>query len=164
MIQVHPDLYVGSIEDFKFIHPRIKDDWRVVHAAKYPYHRDFVGYNTVAAPKDSPEYLYALRGFRLALNMVDSEKPEYFSKELIDRALDFIDEGLKNGRKVLVHCNEGVSRAPSIALLYLGRVLKVWDESTLEEAADEFMQIYPSYNPGKGIWGHMWENWYDYGL
>ncbi len=60
----------------------------------------------------------------LILNMVDAKDPELFSKEMIDAALDFMDETLSRGLKVLVHCDRGESRSPSIALLYVAARLK----------------------------------------
>ena len=56
---------------------------------------------------------------RLYLNLIDPPNPAYIPKEIIDAALEFIDKGLKDGKRVLVHCNQGESRSPGIGLLYL---------------------------------------------
>lgn len=142
--------------------PQLKG-WAVVHACKEPFHREFVGYTTRGCPKDSPEYLWAERGNRLALNIVDAPKPEFFDKSMIDKALDFIDEKLKAGFKVLVHCNQGESRSPSIVLLYLIKkgIIK---GDTLEDCESEFMKIYPEYNPGAGIRGFVKEHFAVYSI
>jgi predicted protein tyrosine phosphatase len=170
MREVYPNLYCGNDQDWlnlekEFINSTFVDqptqNWAVAHAAKEPNHRQFVGYTGRGCPKESSEYLWAERGNRLALNIVDAPKPEFFAKEMIDKALDFIDEKLKAGYKVLVHCNQGESRSPSIVLLYLIKKGIIIDE-TLEDCEAEFMKIYPEYNPGAGIRGFLKEHWREY--
>lgn len=160
MIEVFSNLYIGTVDDYEF---RVKsqEGWSVVHACKEPYHRRELGYTSRAAPKDHPEYLIAKRENRLILNLVDAPDPAYISKEIIDAALEFIRKGLSEGRKVLVHCNLGESRSPSIGLLYLA----IYTEKLSKEfaiAENEFRQIYPSYNPGAGMKGFLVQNWGNY--
>lgn len=169
MRQVYRNLWCGSDQD----RICLTDDfpgtdfwqpvggWAIVHAAKEPCHRAFVGYTTRGCPKDSPEYLWAERGNRLALNMVDAPKPEFFAKPMIDKALSFIEQKLDEGFYVLVHCNQGESLAPSICLLYLIKhgIIK---GNTLEDCEAEFMKIYPEYMPGAGIREFMKEHWREY--
>jgi hypothetical protein len=170
MREVFPNLFCGNDQDWlnlekQFINGSFVDqptqNWAVLHAAKEPNHRQFVGYTGRGCPKESHEYLWAERGNRLALNIVDAPKPEFFDKSMIDKALDFIDEKLKNGMKVLVHCNEGMSRSPSLVLLYLIKhgIIK---GNTFEDCEAVFMQVYPEYNPGAGIRGFMKEHWHEY--
>ncbi len=118
MIEVYPNLFVGDQADYD---DRVQqqEGWRIVHACKEPYHRQALGYTGRAAPQTHPEYLIARRGHRLILNMVDANDPAYIPKEIMDAALAFIYEGLTSGDRVLVHCNQGESRSPSIVLLYL---------------------------------------------
>jgi len=165
MIQVLENLYCGSEQDFYGVlsHKYYDENqWAFVQCAKDPFHRAMVGYIGRSCPTDSPEYLVAVRGERMALNMVDANHPMYFTKSMIDGALAFIDTALKNGRNVLVHCNQGASRAPSICLLYMATCRKVWGECTIEEAADEFCQLYPNYIPHMGIWRHIQNFWSEY--
>lgn len=57
----------------------------------------------------------AKRETRLILNLVDLENPAYIAKEIKDKVLRFIGQNLEEaGRKVLVHCNQGMSRSPGI--------------------------------------------------
>ena len=56
----------------------------------------------------------------LFLNIIDARDPALFVKEAIDAALDFIDEALAKGLKVLVHCDRGDSRSPAIVFLLHG--------------------------------------------
>jgi protein-tyrosine phosphatase len=95
------------------------------------------------------------------LNIVDAPKPEFFDIGMIDKALDFIEQKLSEGLKVLVHCNEGRSRSASICLLYLIKH-GIINGDTLEDCEAEFMKVYPEYNPGTGIMGFVKEHWKDY--
>lgn len=153
MREVFNNLFCGDEHDCKNVclqngnHP---EHLAILHACKEPFHRQFVGYTGRGCPKDSPEYLWAERGNRLALNMVDAPKPEFFAKEMIDKALDFIERKLNEGLKVLVHCNQGESRSPSLCLLYLIKKGIIKGE-TLEDCEAEYLKIYPEYNPGNGI-------------
>jgi hypothetical protein len=132
-----------------------------VCAAKEPWHREALGYTGKAAPKDHPEYLIARRDNRLILNLVDAPKAEFFNKIIIDAALEFIEEQLSVGKKVLIVCNEGRSRSASICLLYLIKhgIIK---GDILEDCEAEFLKVYPEYNPGPGIRGYVKEHWDDY--
>lgn len=161
MEEVFPNLYVGnqiSYETGSFN----QDEWSFCLAAKEPWHRRELGYTGRAAPKNHPEYLFARRGNRLILNLVDAPSAEFFDKRIIDVALDFIEEQLKIGRKVLIACNQGESRSPSIALLYtVSRGLKL-KNVTLEQYEVEFAKKYPAYNPGTGIRGFLQKYWSEY--
>ena len=113
MIEVYPKLFVGDQIDYE-LNVIMQRGWAVVHACKEPYHRQALGYRGRRPPEGHHESLVARRGNRLILNMVDAKDPELFSKEMIDVALGFIDEALYKGLKVLVHCDRGESRSPSV--------------------------------------------------
>lgn len=160
MIEIYPNLFIGTVDDYE-LQVKGQEDWSIVHACKEPYHRRELGYTTNGAPKGHPEYLIARRENRLILNLVDAPNPAYIPKEIIDAALEFIYQRLGAGHKVLVHCNLGESRSPSIGLLYLA----IHTEKLSKEfatAENEFRQIYPSYNPGGGIKGFLVKYWNTY--
>lgn len=144
MIEVHPNLYVGNESDFR----RVQDGWSYLHAAREPFHRSMVGYSGGAAPKGD-QYLGARRGNRMALNLLDAAKPEYIPDELLDAALAFMDERIAAGDKLLVHCNQGGSRGPSLALIWMHRKgeLPVNPVAALRD----FTAKYPAYKPGPGM-------------
>lgn len=98
----------------------------------------------------------------MILNMVDANNPDVFSKDMIDQALDFIDGPLDTGLKVLVHCDQGKSRSPSIAFLYIASRPNALLSRSIDAAESEFRQIYPEYNPDPGIREHMRLNWESY--
>ena len=130
------------------------EQFAVVHACKEPFHRAALRYVGRAAPKDHPEYLMAYRPIhsrkpnRLILNLVDVESPAYISPEIIAAALGFIDRNLGE-RDVLVHCNLGHSRSPTIGMLYL-RTLGLLP-AKFEDAEEAFRAIYPPYSPANGM-------------
>lgn len=157
MTEIHKNLFVGNQTDYEF-KVRNKGNWSVVHACKEPYHRQALGYQGRAAPKDHPEYLMAKRENRLILNLVDVEDSTYIAKEIMNEALQFIEQNLAAGRKVLVHCNQGMSRSPGIALLYLAKE-GIINNTSFEEALAEFGKIYPGINMAGGIRGFLVENW-----
>ena len=108
MIEVIENLFIGNQHDYESL--MNKDEYCVVHACKEPYHRQLLGYTGRGAPKDHPEYYFAYRGKRLFCNLVDAHDPRYIPDVIIHEALRFIDINLINGKKVLVHCNQGMSR------------------------------------------------------
>jgi predicted protein tyrosine phosphatase len=161
MIEVYPNLFVGDQIDYE-LNVLGQKGWAVVHACKEPYHRQALGYRGRTAPEGHRERLVARRGHRLILNMVDARDPSLFSEEMMDAALDFIDETLDKGLKVLVHSNRGQSRSASIALLYMAARLDELPAESLEAAEEKFKTIYPYYNPQSGIREHLRQNWYRY--
>ena len=134
----------------------------MVDASKEPYHRNLLGYSGRGAPKSHPEYLIAIREQRLFLNLIDPTDPAYIPKEIIDAALKFIDNALKDGKKVLVHCNQGESRSPGIGLLYLAIQSNLLSKETYNDAEEDFRKIYPSYNPSRGIRDFLEKHWDEY--
>ncbi len=160
MIEVHPSLWVGDQTDA--LTTIGKTGWFVVSAAKYPWHRDAVGYTTKAAPKDDPEYLMALRGRHLALNLVDVPDPAYIPPAVINAALATIEINLADpDTQVLVHCNQGASRAPTIGLLFMRKFTDRFADKLHWEAVQEFKRTYPAYAPAAGMDGYAKQHWDD---
>lgn len=160
MKEVYPNLHVGNELDYENA-VRDQPGWAVVHACKEPYHRQALGYRTQGAPKTHPEYLIARRGERLILNLVDADNPAYIPKTIVDAALEFVHEQLGANKEVLVHCNQGMSRSATIALLFLVKHTDILPR-TMAEAETAFRAIYPPYNPAGGMRGFMTEHWQEY--
>lgn len=159
MIEVAPRLFVGNALDYE---TRVKKEkgWHVVQACKEPYHRQALGYTSRGAPRDHEEYLWANRDYRLILNMVDVEDPAFINPEMVNAAFDYIDLVRQNG-PVLVHCNQGGSRAPGLALLYLRQRTEMFEDMSLDTAEEAFRDIYPNYQPAGGIRGYLKAHWDD---
>lgn len=114
------NLYLGNMYDYEDI--RDVRSWSALHCCKVPYHQELVGYSKNLSP-EHPYYKCISVGNRMALNIVDMDRFDRrylgFNKDMFKEAFDFLDHELERGQKVLVHCNEGLSRSPMILLLYL---------------------------------------------
>jgi hypothetical protein len=150
MIEIKHNLYVGNQNDCQGA-----KGFAVAHCCKEPYHRAFVGYRQRALPKDHKEYLWAIRGDEIALNIIDADKKEYFAEGMINAALNHIEYHLRAGKRVLVHCNQGGSRGPSIAMLSMRDELP----DDFIEAEGRFKELYPLYNPRNGIREYVRDHW-----
>jgi predicted protein tyrosine phosphatase len=160
VIEIYKNLFIGNQSDYEQTVKGLPD-WYIVHACKEPYHRNLLGYTGRGAPKNHPEYLYAVRDNRLFLNIVDVDDPSYISEVIINEALKFIDFALNADKKCLVHCNLGESRSPSIGFLYLA-LKSLIPISSFFEAEKAYQSIYPAYNPKNGIRSFLQMNWHKY--
>ncbi len=158
MKEIDTNIFVGSLVDYESIknHP----DFVFVQACKEPCHRKALGYNGKTVDKNHPEYLVAYRPERIILNMVDTVTSNYFSNILFEKSIDFISSNIQNHKKVLIHCNKGFSRSPSIGLLYLAINQKIRNK-TFWDAKEDFLKIYPEYAP-KGVQEFLIQNWSNY--
>ena len=157
MIRVDDHLYIGDQVECSFLgDPR--PFVAVVHAAKWPCHAQAVGYDGKTKIHPShPEYLWAERPGHVFLNIIDPKEP-LFRVEVFTKALDFLDEWTPKG-SVLCHCNNGLSRAPSIAMLWMAKRAKAFLGSSYPEAKAAFTRIMGGYTPGKGIEAFLEEKW-----
>ena len=148
MNQVYKDVFVGDDSDFAKV--KDKEGWSILRACKEGDggHRSVLGYTSQGAPKNS-DYLFVKKKDILSLNLIDTHDPDFVPTELIEEALKFIKDERAKDKKVLIACNAGVSRSPSIALLYL------YEEGKLPKAYNQairmFRKLYPKYDPSAGI-------------
>lgn len=134
--------------------------WVTVHACKSPCHQRAVGYRG-SLPKNDPNYLVLRRGNNLYLNIIDPPVP-LFKMPLFTEFLRFVRHHWGEGKKVLIHCNQGESRAPSLALLFLAKDIGIISNDSYEKAKKDFMRIYPHYSPGKGIQIYLQNQWREF--
>jgi hypothetical protein len=160
MIEIYNGLFVGNEIDYEN-NVRQQNGWAIVHACKEPYHRQAVGYSGRACAKTHPEYLLAHRGNHLMLNLVDVDNPDWVSPIIVDEAMNFVDVNLMKGLKVLIHCNQGMSRSASLGLLYLAHIGQFHDMDFLIAEA-KYINIYPPYQPAGGMRGYCLINWNKY--
>ena len=156
MIKVHNGLYVGKEADC-----RVGDhEWAVVHACKSPCHQRAVGYRRNLS-QNHPNYLALERGTDLYLNLIDPPKPLFMAPSF-NSFLAFSRVQLEEGRKILIHCNQGESRAPSLALLLLAKLVSQISNESYEAARAEFEALFNGYNPGRGIQKYLADNWSEF--
>lgn len=150
------NLYVGNMEDCKAVTGQ--EGWSVVHACKHPCHHDKCGN---PSSKDD-NYLTYKEGSGLFLNMIDPPTP-LFQKRMFDEFLDWMRAQWEDGQKILIHCNKGESRAPTLALLFLAKVLYRITATSYDDAWDEFeLLIGEKYTPGKGIETWMRDHFHEF--
>ena len=132
-----------------------REPWAVVHACKDPCHRAFVGYKG-SLPKAHSCYLNAQEDDHLYLNLIDPPLP-LFKAESFSIFFDFIDRHL-GVKPVVIHCNRGESRAPSLTLLVMAKRLKNIPDDSYAAARAAFEEKFP-YKPGGGISLFLRDNW-----
>ena len=155
MKKIYNDLFVGSDVDCAIC--VINPEYSIIHACK-TCHQRAVGYKG-SLPPTHPNYLIYENGAHLFLNMVDmpNELQPRFTNPIFDCAISFIKREIQN-RKILIHCNVGQSRSPSIGLIYLA-ITGIISNNSFETAMEEFRKLYPEYFPGTGIMLYMQHNW-----
>lgn len=158
-----PILFVGDDSDEAEAQKR---GYAIVAACKDgPHgHRSALGYRSLGAPKNA-QYHEAIRGKKMVLNLIDVDDPHFVPEEVIFPALQFINKHLKAGDKVLVHCNAGHSRAPTLALMFLRSIGELPQSFRTSEKV--FRALYPNYDPGTGMrtfarahWQQLKDNFY----
>lgn len=152
MQEIIDNLYIGNQYD------SLPEGWAVINAAKCPWHQQAVGY-TKSLDSTHPNYLIHETEDALSLNLVDAPfefKPQY-TDPIFKKAFEFINANRKS-RPVLVRCNVGRSRSPSLVMAYLVKMMLL-DGNPYEEALQEFKEIYPAYEPGKGVEAYLKNGW-----
>lgn len=153
MISIENRLSIGAEKDCRSGTERLS----VIHACKSPCHQRAVGYQG-SLPTSHPNYLVLQRDHDLYLNIIDPPEPLY-KAETFERFLAFARTKYDSGASVLIHCNQGESRAPSLALLFLAKHIGALPDSSYEDAKRAFERLFPTYQPGKGIQRFLAENW-----
>jgi len=148
------NIYIGGKADSLL---RNDDAWAVVNTAK-TVHIEVMGWSN-APPRDHPNYLAYENGQFLSFNWVDGAAHLYkwSGPEAFNRALDFIDHWAPT-KNVLVNCDLGQSRSPTVALLYLAKRLHTISNESFSAARTDFQEIYPPYSPS-GIADYVSQHW-----
>ena len=155
MQEIIKGLYVGSDDD---VPEAEKRGYAILAACKDgPYgHRVMCGYTSLGAPKDK-NYLFCRKGDEMALNLLDLEDPQMIPDAVLMAGISFIDEMMKAGKKILVHCNAGHSRGPTMAMLYLRTVGEL--DQPFNRARHIFHTLYPKLSQGHGMEVRARELW-----
>ena len=95
----------------------------------------------------------------LYLNLVDGPA-RYLSTSPFEAFLSFAGRHWSQGCGLLIHCNQGVSRGPSLAMLFLARHSTILPSGSYDEACVVFSsRLLPGYSPGDGIQSFLREHW-----
>jgi hypothetical protein len=155
MKEIYTNLFIGNDDDCATF--MINPEFSIIHACK-TCHQKAIGYKGVLPPTH-PNYLIYENGTHLFLNMVDmpNELLPKFTNPIFNSAMSFIKREIQN-KKILIHCNMGQSRSPSLGLAYLS-IIGIISNNSYETAMNEFRGLYPGYLPGTGIMLYMKHNW-----
>jgi predicted protein tyrosine phosphatase len=81
-----------------------------------------------------------------------------FTEPIILATLNFIEKNIQS-KKVMIHCNQGLSRAPTLALLFLAKRAKIINNKSYQKAKEDFLKLFPNYQPGTGIQIYLTTYW-----
>ena len=151
MTSVYERLSFGSDETCSPLH---YGSLAVVHACRTCFGRRVT--DDKDTQRDRPNYLTFEDGHHLYMDLIDWPKPE-FEIEIFFKFIEFVDRQIKE-RGVLIHCNKGESRAPSLALLYMAKRLALLPNENYDLAAECFRQQFP-YSPSRGISSWLRQHW-----
>ncbi|WP_028329137.1 dual specificity protein phosphatase family protein [Brachyspira alvinipulli] len=144
MKKIYDNLYVGGDKDCRNFKGAI------VHACQSCF------VNSVHGNKGDTKVFEINNNLYLNLLDISSLSFEY-AFPMIKRSMEFIDEHIKD-MEVLVHCNFGMSRSPSIALLYMARKGYI-NNNSFKDALKDFVKIYSYYSPGLGMYRYFDTYW-----
>ncbi len=156
MFEVRKCLFIGNEHDCR----SGDEDWTIVHACKHPCHQRAVGYSGNLS-SSHPNYLVLERKDDLFLNIIDPPGP-LFMPQLFISFLEFSSKHWENEKQILIHCNQGESRAPTLAMMFMAKHLEEIPNSSYSEARIEFEKLYPGYKPGKGIQIYLNQKWHEF--
>ena len=145
MIKVHERLFVGDELDCRNNASGID----IVHACKHPCHVNAVGYRDKLT-SSHPNYLFIVKKDNLYLNMIDPPAP-LFKIEMFHKFMEFMSIEWSAEKNILIHCNKGLSRAPSLALLFMAKSLNIIKLESFVAAKNDFASIIHAYDSVKGI-------------
>lgn len=149
-------IYVGDSQAYDSV--RANPEWSYLLAAQ-SFHREHLGYTGRGAPKDSPHYLWHEDGHTLRLNLVDADNVRFIDDRVIEKALVWCLGEYGQHRTVLLACDKGQSRSPTLAIMLLRRLGKL-DWATCDFARERMDQILGgSYRPNKGMRDYL-ERWW----
>lgn len=162
MIEIISGVFVGGEQDYYDIQRR--EGWATLHCCKNPFHCAFVGYRG-NLPSSHPNYALMRKENEMALNLVDMDRfsPNYldFNREMFATAFSFLDEYREQGYKLLIHCNQGESRGPTLGMLYAAR-LGAFDYADFDVTVSGFKKLYSLYNPKANIYLTTKSLWNDF--
>lgn len=155
LIKINDRIHVG--DNFSCFYDD-KEGWVVIHACKIPCHQRAVGYRGNLSSSHE-NYLIKENEKHLYLNMVDMDRlMREFTEPIIKKAIEFIKNNIKKN-KIFIHCNVGLSRSPALALIFLAKVSGEISDKSYDEAKNDFLKLYPSYQPGRGIDDYLRKQW-----
>lgn len=159
MVELFPRIFVGDLLACSRRitapgHDVLSQPHVTVHAARNPCHFESLGWTT--AQPEHEHYLVHEKGNDLFLNMIDPPEPLFREKLFLD-TFAFIDKHIGNF-PVVIHCNKGNSRAPTLAMLYAIRT-GIFSVESYIDAVIQMRESYSDFKPGRGLQLYVQEKW-----
>ena len=155
MVEIIKNLWVGNDQDTPEAQKR---GYAICSCPKEgpSGHRSMLGYTTLGAPKGK-DYYFVERGNHIALNLIDVDDPNFIPEQAINAALKFIKKHFDNGEKILIHCNRGHSRGPTVALMFMRSIGEM--PHNFVQSLRVFKTLYPEFDPGQGMKQYARSHW-----
>ena len=99
----------------------------------------------------------------LFLNWIDLPEASDFDIDTFNLALEWIKENYTSSRQILIHCDWGQSRSPTLTMVFMAKILKILPDN-FYDALKEFKVLYPEYVTPSGISKFVKVNWSKLGL
>lgn len=162
MIEIYKNVLIGNEQDYYSI--QHAPNWATLHCCKNPFHCTFVGYKG-SLPPNHPDYALKRIENEMALNLVDMDRfsVDYldFNRNMFKASFAFLDEYRDKGYQLLIHCNQGESRAPTLGMLYAAR-LGAFEYADFESSVIKLRLLCPGYNPKQNIYLTVQSLWDDF--
>lgn len=143
------NIFIGNKDDEKLID---KKSYVIVHACKSCFDKVDVnkGYCSNENIKELEDELY--------INWVDLPDSNSFDLKTFNNTLLWMKENYSEDKNMLVHCDWGQSRSPTLVMVFMAKVLKILPD-TFFDALSQFKKLYPDYITPSGISKFTKENW-----
>ena len=143
------NLFIGNKDDEKNIN---KGDFVIIHACKSYF--DQIPKSNIYKKNTKIKELNE----ELFLNWVDLPESSDFDIDTFNLALGWMKENYTTKKEILIHCDWGQSRSPTLAMVFMAKILKILPDN-FYEALKEFKILYPEYVTPSGISKFVKENW-----
>jgi atypical dual specificity phosphatase len=130
--QILPNLFVGSYPDSPEDIDQLRQEFGITAVLNVQTDDDFAYWGVTW---DCLESHYQTTGVEVQRVPVRDFDPDDLRRQL-PQCIEALDELLRQGHTVYVHCNMGINRSPTIVIAYL-HWAQGWD---LEKAADHVME------------------------
>lgn len=153
MREVTDGLFVGGMESPELMDEG--DELSVVHVC------DDATFLKVLRLEEYPDESvnFVKASSKLVLKVTNGDSPDAYDVGLFKEALAFVSEKLAPEHNILLYGENGKSRAPSIALLYMASKGIIAKDS-FEKAESAFKKKhYSAYEPSSGLREFMKANW-----
>lgn len=141
VVDEKPDLTVGKVNSWLFVSSQdVPCDQTILSEFKISHILSLLP-GFVLPPEIAP-----LISHHLVLDIYD-EECFTLDSDIVNQAFTFINEGKKANGKILVHCNAGISRAPTLVIAYLMKE----ENLSLEQAWEKVKSGRPLIRPNAGF-------------